>query len=163
MGRYPWPYITVVDPPTKGQASGGMEYTTLFTSQSFDFMPDYFYLPETVTVHEFGHAYFMGILATNEFEEPWMDEGMNTFFEHRIMDHYWGERTSMINHPVFGISDKMTGRIAYVASPSKSFVSNNEYSWNYPNETYSIMSYMKASLWLYSLMGIVGEDTMTIF
>ncbi|MGI5913840.1 MAG: M1 family metallopeptidase [Bacteroidales bacterium] len=160
VGRYPWPYITVVDPPTKGQASGGMEYTTLFTSQSFDFMPDYFYLPETVTVHEFGHAYFMGILATNEFEEPWMDEGMNTFFEHRIMDHYWGEQTSMINHPVFGISDKMTGRIAYVASPSKSFVSNNEYSWNYPNETYSIMSYMKASLWLYSLMGIVGEDTM---
>jgi hypothetical protein len=159
VGQYPWPYVTVVDPPTKGQASGGMEYTTLFTSQSSDFMPDYLYSPEMVTVHEFGHAYFMGILATNEFEEPWMDEGMNTFFEQRIMDYYWGEQTSMIDHPAFSMSDKTTGRISYVASPSKSFVSNNEYSWNYPNGTYSMMSYMKASLWLYSLMGIVGEPT----
>ncbi len=160
MGPYPWPYVTIVDPPTIGEGSGGMEYTTLFTSESSDFMPGFIHMPEIVSVHEFGHAYFMGILATNEFEEPWMDEGMNTFFEQRIMDFYWGEQTSLIDHPALSVSDKTTGRVSYVTSPYIRFVSNNEYSWNYPEGTYSMMSYMKTSLWLYSLMGIVGESTM---
>jgi hypothetical protein len=38
-----------------------------------------------VTVHEFGHGYFMGLLATNEFEEPFLDEGMNEFWDNRML------------------------------------------------------------------------------
>ncbi len=38
-------------------------------------------------------------------------------------------------------------------------VSNKEYSWNYPLGTYGMMSYMKASTWLYTMMGIIGEET----
>ncbi len=75
VGPYPWPYITFVDPPGIGGGAGGMEYTTLFTSDSFTGIPSYLHIPELVTIHEFGHAYFMGILASNEFEEPWLDEG----------------------------------------------------------------------------------------
>ena len=78
VGPYPWPYLTFVDPPLKGSGAGGMEYTTLFTSASAYIMPGWIHLPELVTVHEFGHAYFMGILASNEFEEPWLDEGINS-------------------------------------------------------------------------------------
>jgi aminopeptidase N len=78
VGPYPWPYMTIVDPPSKGGGAGGMEYTTLFTSMSAYKIPDFIHLPEMVTIHEFGHAYFMGILASNEFEEPWLDEGVNS-------------------------------------------------------------------------------------
>ena len=35
--------------------------------------------PEDVTVHEAGHQFWYGIVATNEFEHAWMDEGLNTF------------------------------------------------------------------------------------
>ena len=38
-------------------------------------------------------------------------------------------------------------------------VSNNEYSWNYPHGTYGMMSYNKTATWLYTLMGIIGEET----
>jgi hypothetical protein len=38
-----------------------------------------------VTVHEFGHGYFMGLLASNEFEEPFLDEGMNEFWDTRML------------------------------------------------------------------------------
>jgi hypothetical protein len=38
-------------------------------------------------------------------------------------------------------------------------VSNNEYAWNYPHGTYAMMSYQKAATWLWTLMGIVGEET----
>lgn len=160
VGPYPWPHVTIVDPPSKGSFSTGMEYTTLFTSESSDGMPEFFLMPEMVTVHEFGHAYFMGILATNEFEEPWMDEGMNTFYENRIMDAYWGEKSSFINTPIFKMSDKSMGRISYVTSAARQYATNKETSWSYPNDTYSMMAYMKPSTWLYSLISVVGEETM---
>jgi len=160
VGPYPWPHLTFVDPPGKGGGSGGMEYTTLFTSASAYKIPEYLHLPEMVTVHEFGHAYFMGILASNEFEEPWLDEGINSFWEQRIMDHYYGENSGMIDHPLLKASDRSLGRMSYVMSGNKNIVSNAEFSWNYPHGTYSMMSYMKSATWLNTLMGIIGEDTM---
>jgi hypothetical protein len=158
-GPFPWPHLTFVDPPAKGSGAGGMEYTTLFTSQSANKIPEYIHLPEMVTVHEFGHAYFMGILATNEFEDPWMDEGINSFFEARIMDHYWGDNSGMISHPLLKVPDKLIARSSYVYSPERQLITNREFSWHYPSGTYSMMSYHKASTWLFSMMGIVGEET----
>jgi hypothetical protein len=159
VGPYPWPYLTVVDPPSKGGGSGGMEYTTIFTSESFTGVPGFLHLPEMVTVHEFGHAYFMGILASNEFEEPWLDEGVNQFWESRIMDNYYGAKTSMIDHPLLEISDQAMARSSYVSSESRQVVTNKEYSWNYPHGTYSMMSYSKTAVCLRTLMGIIGEET----
>lgn len=159
VGPYTWPYLTIVDPPSAGAGAGGMEYTTLFTSSSNYMMPEFLHFPEMVTVHEFGHAYFMGILASNEFEEPWLDEGVNSFLEERIMDHYWGENSGMVDLPFLKISDKAMGRLSYVHSKGRQVVSNNEYSWNYPHGTYGMMSYKKTSTWLYTLMGIIGEET----
>jgi len=159
VGPYPWPHLTFVDPPKKGAGAGGMEYTTLFTSQSSDNIPDFLYIPEMVTIHEFGHAYFMGILASNEFEEPWIDEGMNTFWEERIMDNYYGPNAGILNLPILKISDKAMGRAPYVMASNNKIVSNAESSWNYPHGTYGMMSYQKTATWLYTLMGIIGEDT----
>ncbi len=51
-------------------------------------------------------------------------------------------------------------RISYVTSPSRQIISNKEYSWNYPHGTYGMMSYNKTAVILYTLMGIIGEDTM---
>lgn len=160
VGPYPWPHLTFVDPPALGSGAGGMEYTTIFTSSSAWKIPAFIHMPEMVTVHEFGHAYFMGILASNEFEDPWMDEGINSFWEARIMDHYWGEKSGMIDLPLLRVPDKLSARASYVYSPNRQVVSNKENSWSYPLGTYSMMSYMKASTWLYTLMGIIGEETM---
>ena len=159
VGPYPWPYLTIVDPPSKGIRSGGMEYTTMFTSLSSYMMPGFIHFPEMVTIHEFGHAYFMGIMASNEFEEPWLDEGVNSFWEGRIVDHYYGENSGMINHPFLKMSDKTLLRNSYVHGKGREDVSNDEYSWNYPDGTYGMMSYDKTATWLYTLMGIVGEET----
>jgi hypothetical protein len=159
VGPYPWPYLTIVDPPEIGKGAGGMEYTTLFTSESSYMIPSCIHFPEMVTIHEFGHAYFMGILANNEFEEPWLDEGVNSFWEERIMDHYYGENSGLLDHPFLKIADKSMSRLSYVHSNGRQDVSNNEYSWNYPHGTYGMMSYNKTATWLYTMMGIVGEET----
>ncbi len=160
VGPYPWNYMTIVDPPLMGAGASGMEYTTLFTSQSADVMPEFVNLPEMVTIHEFGHAYFMGILASNEFEEPWLDEGVNTYWETRIMDHYYGSNSGMIDHRFFKVSDKSVARLPYVLSPARQIATNKEYSWNFPRGTYYMLSYQKAATVLHTLTGIVGEETM---
>jgi hypothetical protein len=159
VGAYPWPYLTIVDPPSIGDGAGGMEYTTMFTSSSMYMVPSFLHLPEMVTIHEFGHAYFMGIMASNEFEEPWLDEGVNSFWEERILDHYYGENSGFIDFPYFKVADKSFGRINYVHSEGRQVVSNKEFSWNYPHGTYSMMSYNKTATCLHTLMGIIGEET----
>jgi hypothetical protein len=159
VGPYPWPHLTFADPPLKGGGSGGMEYTTIFTSESFTGVPGFLHFPEMVTIHEFGHAYFMGILASNEFEEPWLDEGVNQFWESRIMDNYYGVKTSMIDHPLLEISDQSISRSSYVNSESRQVITNKEYSWNYPHGTYSMMTYSKTAVCLRTLMGLIGEET----
>lgn len=87
LGPYPYKTLTVVIPPYNASESGGMEYPTFFTATGhtrvepntlaeFDL--------EFVTIHEFGHNYFQGILASNEVEEPMLDEGLNEYWDQRM-------------------------------------------------------------------------------
>ncbi|MBN1388092.1 MAG: M1 family metallopeptidase [Bacteroidales bacterium] len=160
VGPFPWPHLTFVDPPAKGAGAGGMEYTTIFTSASAPRMPEFINMPDMVTVHEFGHSYFMGMLATNEFEEPWMDEGINSYWESRIMDHYYGPGKGIINHKYFWLSDKESQRMGYVYSSNRTVSDNSPYAWQYPHGSYGMLSYQKATTWLLTMQGIVGEETM---
>ena len=77
-GAYPYGHITIIDPAYQSGA-GGMEYPTLFTAGTHWLAPEHVTTPEGVTIHEAGHQFWHGIVATNEFEHAWMDEGFNTF------------------------------------------------------------------------------------
>ncbi|HEU4402070.1 MAG TPA: M1 family aminopeptidase, partial [Candidatus Polarisedimenticolia bacterium] len=85
---YPYPRLVVDDLPMG--LGGGMEYPMLFTVSMAWFLPRFETAPEEVTLHEFGHQYWYGIVATNEFEEPWLDEGINSYVTRRAMDHLYG-------------------------------------------------------------------------
>ncbi len=89
-GAYPYGHITIID-PAWGSGSGGMEYPTLFTCGSRVFNPEGGGSPEGVTVHEAGHQFWYGIVGNNEFEDAWMDEGLNTFSTSRAMEAAFGE------------------------------------------------------------------------
>ena len=86
LGPYPYPRVTVLVPPFNAAEAGGMEYETFFTTiGSNQFPMDAHGVTRFVTVHEFGHGYFMGILASNEFEEPFLDEGLNELWDARML------------------------------------------------------------------------------
>ena len=88
LGPYPYRTVTVVIPPYGADEAGGMEYPTFFTASSFGNVDEGTItrdLLDFVTIHEFGHGYFYGILASNEFEEPMLDEGLNEFWDQRML------------------------------------------------------------------------------
>ena len=86
FGPYPWSTITVVHPPAAAKGAQGMEYPTFFTTSDIFHPPSWIALLGLeerfsgvfTTVHEFGHQYFQGMLASDESAQPWLDEGLNT-------------------------------------------------------------------------------------
>lgn len=87
---YPYPTLTIVDIPLHARQADGMEYPTLITASSTPFDPlknrD---RVEGVAIHEIGHQYFQGMLASNEVEDVWLDEGFASWFTLRtLQDEY---------------------------------------------------------------------------
>lgn len=88
LGAYPYKTLTAVVPPYNAGEAGGMEYPTFFTAEGYnDVEPGTIsqYMIDFVTIHEFGHGYFYGLLASNEFEEPMLDEGLNEYWDQRML------------------------------------------------------------------------------
>jgi len=93
---YPYETATVVLPPLSGLRTLGMEYPTFFTGlPGGDIWDNRIIEPirinEGVIAHEFAHQYFHGLVATNEFEDAFMDEGMTEYWGDEIMRDTWGE------------------------------------------------------------------------
>lgn len=90
FGPYPHAQLTVVSPPPGAKGAGGMEYPTLITTGAsrLDASPVFSWRTsiESVTVHEVGHQYFQGMIASNEFEAAWLDEGLTSWAENRCLD-----------------------------------------------------------------------------
>ena len=85
---FPYPHLTLVAPPLGANlVSGGMEYPTFVTvySQTDPARPRDAVLWE-VTVHEVGHNWWQGMVASNEFEEAWLDEGVDTWATAEVME-----------------------------------------------------------------------------
>ena len=80
---YPYPNLTIVCPKAGAMGAGGMEYPTLITS--WDASIHNLETIRTVLVHEIVHQYFYGLVASNEFEEAWLDEGFTSYIEDKIM------------------------------------------------------------------------------
>ncbi|MBP6828831.1 MAG: M1 family metallopeptidase, partial [Saprospiraceae bacterium] len=84
VGEYPWPQATAVHSALS--AGGGMEYPMITVIGNSSTGKD---LDEVIT-HEVGHNWFYGILASNEREHPFMDEGINSYYEQSYMRRYYG-------------------------------------------------------------------------
>ena len=84
-GAYPYPTLTIVDPVFQSD-SGGMEYPTIFTAGTRWLSPRYSNDPEYVVLHEAGHQFWYGLVANNEVEFAWLDEGINEYSDSRVQE-----------------------------------------------------------------------------
>lgn len=160
LGKYPHPVLTLVDPPLAAAGSAGMEYPTFITCGETTWgLPKGIRTPEVVTIHEFGHQYFQGMLASNEFEESFLDEGFNQYYESRVMDATYG-KGSMINLFGFKINDSENPQLAYVSMKNVKISEIFRKSWEYPRGTYGTLTYMKTATMLQTLENLIGIEVM---
>ncbi len=133
-GKYPYDVLTLVHPPESAEEAGGMEYPTLITTGGPWYGPPGMLEIELVTIHEFGHQYFYGLLASNEVDWPFLDEGMNSYAEQDSMRAWRGEG-SFLDYPGLRVSDSalhMAGgnelaTKSRVAQPAYTFATGAEY------------------------------------
>jgi hypothetical protein len=125
-------------------------------------LPEAVKFPEIVTVHEFIHQYWYGIVGSDEFREAWLDEGITSFFEFEIMDEYFKDSSSFVDWPLMNIETWETARVSYAALLPGDNV--NQYSWQFLNSSqYSANVYSKAAIFLRSLKNLVGKEKMYAF
>jgi hypothetical protein len=157
-GPYPYKTLTLVD-PEPDSAAGGMEYPTFITGDSNWFMPKGVLQPEVVVEHEFGHQYWYGMVATNEFEDAWMDEGINSYTEVKVLDSIFGQDRSMLQQAGMTFSEREEQRTFYISVADLDAMAEKAYEY-YSSNAYAGITYGKTASVLLTLEGIVGEDTM---
>lgn len=159
VGPYPYPMITVMDPPVHALRSGMMEYPTFITGGSFSQIPDGLRSLEGLAAHEFAHQYFMGMIASNEKEEAWLDEGLVTYFEDRIIDHYYGEKTGYFDLWGYRSGNKEKTRVEYTGMDNPKIGISALPGWEIDRGSYKSLVYAKTATTLHTLEEIVGPET----
>jgi hypothetical protein len=167
-GAYPYGHVTIVDPAFQSGADG-MEYPTLFTAGTNWIAPRQSNSPEGVTVHEAGHQFWYGMVGNNEFDHAWLDEGINTFSDARVLslavqpDYHverffggflpWQYRDIALRRETDGNYVPLYRRAAERDEPSTS-------TWRYWPGTHSGITYSKTALWLHTLERHLGWETL---
>lgn len=162
VGDYPYDACTAIDGTIA--AGGGMEYPMITIignaadKQSLD----------NVIAHEVGHNWFYGILGSNERDNAWMDEGMNSFLELRYMRRFYPGSGFSIEIPGLkriaeGLGDphRTQSELAYRLNARRNLDQPlNLTSNDFTAMNYGTMVYMKTALIMDHLMAYLGEETM---
>ncbi|MEO6905354.1 MAG: M1 family metallopeptidase, partial [Ginsengibacter sp.] len=155
LGEYPYNTVTAVE--AKMGFSGGMEYPTITCiSPTFDEKS----LDMTIE-HEVGHNWVYGILATNEREHPWMDEGMNTYFDNRYEKIKYPLKNQDIKSKDFldkRLPDDNADIVYRTQIVSKKDQPIETSSEDFSETNYGVIAYYKTGLWMKKLEDFIGKN-----
>jgi Peptidase family M1 domain len=171
LGPYPYKTVTAVIAPFNAGGSRAMEYPTFFTAEHIK-DPD----PGTIdaitldygTIHEFGHGYFYGILGSNEFEEPMLDEGLNQYWDERLVDARYHARHEDLQVTTtwlrrIGIAPRINTAFEFelnVAGVDDPVDGVGENSWNRRSSSSYRTVYHRTAIILHDLEASLGTPTM---
>jgi hypothetical protein len=141
IADYPYNTLSVVQGPKA--ISGGMEYPSITVISPIESEKEL----DLTIAHEIGHNWFQGALATNERMHPWMDEGINTFYERKYSVKHYGPEAN--KDRLLLETKEITGKDQVISTPSTDFSSSN----------YGLVGYYKASEWLMLLEQQLGTET----
>lgn len=158
-GRGLYPTLTVIVVPLDGGGAGGMEYPTLFTvgATANPALPRCVRMLEAETVHELGHQWFQSMVATNEAEEPWLDEGFTDYATARAMAALDGGE--VVTCGGWTLSYLGLQRLSYAMMPETPMAGK---AWDF-GMAYAVATYSKPVLALTTLERTVGEAEMLRF
>jgi aminopeptidase N len=99
------------------------------------------------------------MVATNEFEDAWLDEGINSYTEVKVLDDILGPKTSFINQWGVTAGDRESERMGFIGVADLDPITRN--GWQFASyNSYGGVTYGKTAVVLLTLESIIGEDTM---
>ena len=154
VGEYPYPQATAVQ--TTLGAGGGMEYPMVTniggvgSAESLDM----------VITHEVGHNWFYGILASNERDHAWMDEGLNSYYEERYRQAFYPQPERQLPRLLMGNSGIPEEELPYLIQARR----GQDQAPDTPAEAfnpvnYYIGAYQKPAQSFRLLEGFLGKPT----
>jgi len=142
IGVYPYNQYSVVQ-----GGDGGMEYSMLtLINSGKEFVP-----LVSVTSHELAHAWFQGVLATNEMKHEWMDEGSASYFGDLAESYVLG---SDFYNSIFSSYYRYIS-LANSGQEMPQATNANRYKYN---RAYESTAYSKGFVFLSQLRYIIGEE-----
>lgn len=144
LGEYPYESVKAVE--VKMGFEGGMEYPGITAisgagnTKSLDLL----------LAHEIGHNWFYGIIASNERDYPWMDEGMNTYYEYRYEKERYPQKAEG------KLPESFTDLGYRIAISNKTDQPIATAAHKFSMRNYGYIAYHKAALWMQKLENFVG-------
>jgi len=152
IGEYPYNVVSAVQgPPGVG---GGMEYptVTLISPGTNEKMLDF------TIAHEVSHNWFYGIFGTNERQHPWMDEGINTFYDNRYSKWKFGNNGELkFGTQTFAIRDAERLLFETTAAGKKDQPINTDAD-KFTTINYALIAYYKTGAWLEVIEKKLGKE-----
>lgn len=156
VGSYPYPQATAVHSALS--AGGGMEYPMITVINDSGNAKS---LDEVIT-HEVGHNWFYGVLASNERDHPYMDEGFNSYYENRYMGQYYGSGSMEDMLPKWLFHPAQNGTVAETAqlllARERKSTPPDTHSDHFQTLSYGIEVYVKTAYFLKWLEQAVGLE-----
>ena len=154
-GKYPYGVLTLVHPPSGADEAGGMEYPTLITTGGPWFGPPGVLGIELVTIHEFGHQYFYGMLASDEMTWPFLDEGVNSYAEAEGLGVLRGPG-SMVDLFGLHLSDESFGAVLSAKRAVDAPVAQPAYAFTGPD--YGALVYERTAAIFATIDHVYGKE-----
>lgn len=160
IGEYAYPVVQAVEGP-KNDMSGGMEYPMITLITSPDANEENL---DAVITHEVGHNWFPMMIASNERQHAWMDEGINSYFQFRYEAEKWKSNTILGEYipkevkklpvgefqaAIYNVISKALPMEGAIETPAADF--KNE-------EQYGLVTYIKTAVWMYALEQEFGRE-----
>lgn len=158
VGTYPYPTAQAVEGILL--AGGGMEYP-MITIVSTGIRQK---LALAITIlHEVGHNWFQGILGFDERHYPWMDEGINSYYEmsDTTLKNLFANKIKRKARGLFSVGRNFANLLTneYLRSIEKDLPLTLP-AEAYPRAEYGILIYMRTPLYLKFIEGWLGEQVL---
>ena len=98
FGRYPYSQFTIVE-GCFGWAGNECGALVMIDDRMFNMPHIAKAYPTYLLQHELCHQWWYNVVGTNGYAETWMDEGLATYFSHRLNDRLLGQNNELLAYP----------------------------------------------------------------
>ena len=149
---YPYTTLTFID---FNPGSGGMELPAMAAMSFGDRRNAVKSEALFAAIHETGHQWFYAVIATNEADEAWLDEGLTTYLTDKAAMYVLGQANAIDFLGIkLSMADMRPLMVRFLGSLDPLMTSGE----NFHNDNYSTNIYGRAPAVINTLEGILGTE-----